>query len=220
MQLYPLHDRSETVRSLHNIHVMRRARIAIVAMIAVAGVSVTAQAIDVGTLIQFQPNTTALAAEVNSNLDDIRTAVNSKQDQATVPGIDFASSPSSFPLNEATRSTVSTVNLTVPGPGVVEVSFSSSSFINHVLDASPFAGNGLNCQIEREGVAIGTSVRAWNLVGAEPTGGRTRTIATHAAFSETVAGTIAITVTCMKQGTVTANISRPVLIARFFEQRY
>lgn len=40
-----------------------------------------APASDVGTLIQFAPNTTARASEVNQNFNDVKTAVNSKLDE-------------------------------------------------------------------------------------------------------------------------------------------
>jgi hypothetical protein len=49
-------------------------------------------ATDVGTLIDFTSGTPALAAEVNQNFDDVRTAVNSKEDQVTRTRVRFAGS--------------------------------------------------------------------------------------------------------------------------------
>ena len=216
-----LHNRNETRRTLSFLRMMRgRAVIMIGALLAASGMSGASHAADVGTLIQFQPNTAALAAEVNANFESIKTAVNSKQDEATAAGIDFSSLPG-INLPSDTDSTVSTVALTVPGPGVVEVSFSVRTFINHVFTGSQINNNGLNCQIERDGNILSSSLRGWDVLGTEVTGGRNRPLSINIAFTEAVAGTIEFTATCTKSGpAANASVSRPTLTARFFAQRY
>ncbi len=180
-----------------------------------------AWAADVGPLVQFVPDTPAQASEVNDNFSDVASAVNSKQDEATAAGMDFSSaSSSSFTLNTTSRTTVRTVALTVPGPGVVEVLFSARSFINHVATGSIFEGTGLDCRIEKDGTQVFGSARTWNTNGQEPTGGRNRPMTIVAAFEESAAGSLTITATCQKQGDANAQVSHPTLTAKFFEHRY
>jgi hypothetical protein len=94
-----------------------------------------ARAADIGALNTFQPNTPALASEVNDNVSDVRTAVNTKQDESSAAGLDLVTSSSSVIL-ATSLTAVASVTVTVPASGFVKVDFDSQSFVNHVTGAT------------------------------------------------------------------------------------
>jgi hypothetical protein len=172
-----------------------------------------ARAADIGALNTFQPNTPALASEVNDNFSDVRTAVNTKQDESSAAGLDFITSSSSVNLVTSLTS-VASVTVTIPAAGFVKVDFDTQSFVNHVTGVT----NGLSCRLERNGVFL--RVRAYDVYAAEQTGGRNRPMHLSYAAPETTPGSVTYQVRCSKAGTAQAQVNNFTLAVEYFEHRY
>jgi len=181
--------------------------------LAIGMFDAAALAEDVDALVQFAPDTPALAEEVNQNFEALRVGVNSKQDRASAAGLDFATIESRRVL-QSQFSTVATVTLTVPAAGFVKVDFDSQSFMNHVTGSI----SGLGCRLERNGTLL--RVRSWEVHAAEPTGGRNRPMHMSYAQPESNPGTVTYTVRCNSDGAVNSNVSNWTLSAVYFEHRY
>lgn len=84
-----------------------------------------ALAADVGTLNTFTADTTVSSADVNKNFSDIKTAVNSKQDRATGPGVAFSGTTRSPEFGGGavadvdTRITGADTTMSIPADGFV-----------------------------------------------------------------------------------------------------
>ena len=174
---------------------------------------VSAAATDIGALVTFTPNTPALASEVNQNFSDVRTAVNSKQDESSAAGVDFFTTSSSVAL-QTSLVDVAEVTLTIPASGFVVVHFDTQTFINHVAGTT----NGLSCRLERNGTFL--RVRAYDVYAAEQTGGRNRPMHIMYARPESTPGTVTYTARCSRAGTAVAQVNNFSLVATFTEHRY
>lgn len=167
---------------------------------------------DVGALITFESETPALAAEVNQNLDDLKTAINSKQDRVSAAGMEFVSSATSQAL-QAALTTIASIDVDIPTAGFVVVDFDTQTFINHVTGST----NGLSCRLERDGNFL--RVRAYDVYAAEQTGGRNRPFHITWAQSVDTPGSVTFTARCSKAGTATAQVNNWTLVASVYEHQ-
>jgi hypothetical protein len=208
------------LRATRVIHLIKTAALAL----ATTGMLASAAAADdVGTLIQFQPQTKANAADVNKNFDDIKTAVNTK----TTSGIEFAASDSSVQIvdTSATPTVASTLTLTAPGPGFVKLDFSAYLTIGHTKDA----GNSyVVCAIKTNQTSpeattgrVQGSRRFIVVLSGDISGSHYPHITTQGVYPVAAAGSVTFNTVCYRNTTSnSASMFYRSLTAEFHSDRY